>query len=192
MITRYVKAIPTIIDEADTGGRFPKLVILENDTGVAADGAEWSTVIDGLPPDTVVWEPQEDLEDLVFGRDFDTCVFSTYSYTTKIVKRRIPAPVLNGDLPQVELDGVTNPTLEWTNAYQIPTQIWRTDVYATTTPESEFHLIAEIPGTSTPGGTVTYTDASIDLNDENEGASYFVVNANGTSNIVEFIGDSGT
>lgn len=186
MVTRFVKAIPTTISEISSTN-FPKIILFESGVEVVADLSEQNIAIDGADPSTVVWEPDEELL-IVFGQDFDTCVFSSYNGTTKMVKRRIPAPALNGGDAQVTADGGT-PELEWTNAFQIPTKIFRTSVYPTAAPVTDFTLIAEIPGTSISGGTVTYIDASIELADEEQGVSYFVVNTNGTSNIVEFIGE---
>ena len=188
MVTRYVTAMPATIETSNTGGFFPKVILLESETIVVRDGTEWTAAIDGLDPETTVWEPDSDLT-IVFGQDFDTCVFASYAGTTKVVKRRIPAPVLNTGTAQVVAVGGT-PALSWTNAFQLPTRIFRTSVYPTNASVSDFTLIAEIPGTNISGGAVTYTDASISLADETEGVSYFVVNANGTSNTVEFIGET--
>lgn len=188
MVTRYVNAVPTTIASISTTN-FPKVILFADGSEVVADLTEQNAAIAGADAATVVWEPDEQLEiDLIFGRDFDTCVFASYAGTTRIVKRRIPAPVLTDGNPSIAIGG--EPSLEWTNAFQIPTKIYRTAVYLTTNPLTEFVLIAEIPGTITPGGTITYLDSSISLADETEAASYFVMNANGTSNTVEFIGET--
>lgn len=185
MVTRYVNAIPTTI-AGIAATNFPKVILFSDGDEVVSDLTEQNAAISGADTETVVWEPDEELS-ILFGRDFDTCVFASYAGTTRVVKRRIPAPILTDGNPSVAIVG--EPSLEWTNAFQIPTKIYRTDVYPAASPLTDFTLIAEIPGTITPGGTVTYLDASISLANETEAVSYFVVNANGTSNTVEFIGE---
>lgn len=185
MVTRYVNAVPTTIANI-ASTNFPKVILFAEGDEVVSDLSEQATAISGADTATVVWEPDEDLS-ILFGRDFDTCVFASYAGTTRVVKRRIPAPVLTDGAPSIAIGGESS--LEWTNAFQIPTKIYRTAVYPAASPTTDFTLIAEIPGTTTPGGTVTYLDSSISLADETEAVSYFVVNANGTSNTVEFIGE---
>lgn len=188
MVTRYVNAVPTTI-AGISATNFPKVILFTEGSEVVADLTEQNAAIAGADEATVVWEPDEQLElVLIFGRDFDTCVFASYADTTRVVKRRIPAPVLTDGAPSVAIGG--EPSLTWTNSFQIPTKIYRTAVYLTVSPLTDFVLIAEIPGTTTPGGTVTYLDSSINLVNETEAVSYFLVNANGTSNIVEFIGET--
>lgn len=187
MVTRYVNVVPTTV-AGISAINFPKVILFTSGEEVVSDLTEQNAAIVGADTATVVWEPDEQLElELLFGRDFDTCVFASYAGTTRIVKRKIPAPVLTDGAPSIAIGG--EPSLTWSNAFQIPTKVYRTAVYPTVSPLTDFVLIAEIPGTATPGGTVTYLDSSISLANETEAVSYFLINANGTSNTVEFIGE---
>lgn len=181
MADRFVRAIPKTIDTLLLGERYPKLILSPEGNIVITEVSEES-LLSGLDGSTPAIEPSDDLT-VVLGVDFDTCIFLSYANKNTIVKRKIPAPALSGG----SLVG-NSPRLSWTNAFDIPTLVYRTDVYLTGAPATEFTLIAQIPGTSTPGGTVEYTDSSITLADEDDSISYFVKNRNGSSNIIEFTG----
>jgi hypothetical protein len=182
MADRFVRAIPKTVDTLLLGERYPKLILSPEGDLVITDVSEES-FLSGLDGSTPAIEPSDDLP-VTLGVDFDTCIFLSYANKNTIVKRKIPAP----ELTDGGLSG-GSPILSWTNAFDIPTLIYRTDIYLTGAPATEFTLIAQIPGTSTPGGTVEYTDSSITLADENDSVSYLVKNRNGSSNIIEFTGE---
>lgn len=196
MVARFIKALPTTVASISAlASSFPKVVFeADGSRTVLLDLGEQTAAVGGFLSTDVVWEVAEDLNSLVFGEDFDTCVLYTPSRKTILLKNRIAAPVLSfsAQTPAEEAvtDGVFNgnPVLSWTSSYQAPTRIYRTAVYLTGSPLSEFTLIAELPGESTAGTPSIYLDNTTTLTDETDSVSYFVDNANGTSNILEFTG----
>jgi hypothetical protein len=193
MVSRTVqvekKTVATI--SASTG--FPKVVFLPSGgTRVITLQANQAAAISGVVGTSAVWETEtapittvsETPYTLVLGRDFDTCAMVNSSTQSLVVRRKIPAPVLN---PAATVTN-GNPSLSWTNSFGLSTKIYRTAKYVTGVPTTSFTLIATVSGNPIPNTATTYLDTSMDLEDGTESVSFFVVNHNGQSATVVFTG----
>lgn len=180
---RILLATATLFSDGVDEDNFPKVI---GDYPVATLQEQQNVISQGVPSDAVVITPNKTI-DLVIGRDYVSCILEVpgTSYT-KVLFKEIPSPVLNETL-DVTPEG--SPILEWSFGYKLPTYIFRTDVFETGGEGlGGFKLIARIPGGTVPGGTVTYTDTSIELLDDTESVSYYVVNNNGKSQVITYEG----
>lgn len=183
MISRFSRPTQKTIATMTTGGRYPKVVFLTPQNLVITNQEEELDVISYADGDSSVIEPSFNVEETL-GLDFDTFVFTGPSPI--VLKRRIPSP----NLLVGGMFSSSHPVLVWTGGFEVPTIVYRTDVYVTGIPSSVFYPIAKIKGSETPGTNVSYVDTSISLTGDSAAVSYFVKNVNGVSNSVEFIGES--
>jgi hypothetical protein len=169
--------VNAVISDEDKDNLLPKIVFFNNEQQFVIRTMDEQNTYQqerNAENELNIIYPNEDLE-LVFGSDYSLLIFRTNSESL-VFSSPIPAPVLTG-----ELNNEDNPVLEWTNSYQISTKVYRTAIYTGQTP-SEFILVGEVEGYSTPGGTSSYEDTiTLDVGDK---VTYFVENENGMSNTI--------
>lgn len=184
MVHRFLKSEKTELEFVALDDRFPKLLLTKPRVVTKTEG-ELAEIIVSLEPTTMVVEPlvtpfvTVDSVDysLIFGRDFDTCIF-TLTSGNYLAKEAIDVPELGG-----ELNLENNASLFWTSSFEQDSKLYRTDVHPSAEDYSDFVLIAEIDGSRIPGFASTYVDESVVI-PPGFSASYMVVNKNGISNIL--------
>ena len=175
--------VTAILGDSGNDSLLPKIVYEADGSYTVLNTAAEQTAFMGDPgyptgTETLIRMPATDLG-LVYGSDYGVLLMLSHS-ANYVFSRSLPAPTIVAN----SVDVNDNTTIEWDSAYLLPTIIYRTAVYATAgTAPSEYTLIAEVDGYTVSGGTSTYLDLGITVT-TGESVDYFVVNANGTSDVV--------
>lgn len=185
MVSVTLKVIKTTFANVSTGQfGYPRLGYVDGKLSVYVDEEAFGSA--ELSSEDTVFAPletpsvtiDEESYELEFGVDYDTTLVVPNTGRSMVVRRRVPAP----ELSVVKVGN--HPRLSWGSSYLSPTKIYRTSIFASNNPNSDYTLVAEIDGYNIPGSANEYTDSQISLYTGNSSIAYFLHNQHGYSNEV--------
>jgi len=189
MSSRYFTFVQTndvssVLNDEQLDSFLPKIIFMEDESKeFLTTPFEQQTYEENRVPEDesfVVYPKNEN--GLTLGEDYSTLLFVSKS-KNYVFHKDIPSPELS-----FSLNENNSPVLSWNRSFEIKTKIYRTEKYsiADGVIPSDFILIGEKDSTSVPGGTNSFVDEVMNI-EEGTGVNYLIQNKNGTSNIISVI-----